>query len=143
MQPARWRTAATVAIGFVGCLRLGCSGGKRAAVSSEEDSGTHEASTRSGLLRTTALLSLNAEQGAQLCDWTNGVLGGYGRTITCPVTGARATDRDRAYCISGLPSCPALTVGDIEGCTLAQGSDICKYFTATACQHLWMCTLAE
>jgi hypothetical protein len=81
-------------------------------------------------------------QGAQLCDWTNEVLGGYGRTVACPAS-PRATDRDQAYCISGLASCPTLTVGDIEDCTLAQGADICKYFTTNACAALRACAFAE
>jgi hypothetical protein len=93
-------------------------------------------------MRATLLSSLSPAQGAQLCDWTNQQLGGYGRTAQC-VVGPRATDPDQAYCMSGLSSCPGLTVGDIEDCTLAQGADLCKYFTAPACEPLWACTLCE
>jgi hypothetical protein len=36
-----------------------------------------------------------------------------------------------------------MTVAEIEDCTLAQGADICKYFTAAACAPLWACELAQ
>ena len=136
------RIEAIVAIWVIECL--GCSSGTRMAVPSESDSGLREASASSVLrMRTSTLPSLTPAQGAQLCDWTNQQLGGYGRTVNCPVVGARATDVDQAYCISGLTSCPGLTVGDVEDCTLAQGTDICKYFTATQCSPFWACTLQE
>ena len=159
----RWRTARAVALWAIGCL--GCSSGTRPAVSEEVSGGgkasspgllpastlargfdtitdwSHEASS-SGLLRTSTLPSLTDAQGAQLCDWANQVLGGYGRTVNCP-DGPRSTDRDQAYCMSGLPSCSTLTVGDIEDCTIAQGVALCKYFTVDACAALRACALAE
>jgi hypothetical protein len=117
------------------------SGGLRPAAPSDEDSGI-EASESSGLPRASLLPGLSPAQGAQLCDWANQVLGGYGRTVAC-AAGPRATDRDQAYCVGGLPSCPSLTVADIEDCTLTQGVDICKYFTANACAALRACALGE
>jgi hypothetical protein len=134
-----WRAKAIVTLSVALCL--GCSGAARPAVSAG-DAGLGEASTSSGLPRASTLPSLTAAQGAQLCDWANQVLGGYGRTVACPA-GPRATDRDQAYCISGLPSCPTLTVADIEDCSLAQGADICQYFTANACAALRACAFAE
>jgi hypothetical protein len=110
-------------------------------VSSEDDSGLKTLASPD-LLRASTLPSLTPAQGALLCDWTNQVLGGYGRTVAC-AAGPRATDRDQAFCVSGLPSCPDLTVADIEDCTLAQGADVCKYFTATACAALRACVLGE
>jgi hypothetical protein len=142
MKRKRWWGEPVAAIWVVGCL--GCAGRTGLAMSFEEDSGPSGIAASSVLrMRGSTLSDLTAEQGAQLCDWTNQQLGGYGRSLNCPVVGARATDRDRAYCISGLASCPGLTVGDIEDCTLAQGADICKYFTATECSPLWTCTLEE
>jgi len=165
----RWRTsiAAIWAVGY-----LACSGGAGPAASSKEGSGADSGSTSSvlpasevdwqlridyaqhtgsalvrwlrlqELARTSTLPSLSAAEGAQLCDWANEVLGGYGRTVACPA-GPRGTDRDQAYCLSGLPSCPDLTVADIEDCALAQGADVCKYFTANACATLRACALGE
>jgi hypothetical protein len=119
----RWRTsiAAIWTVGYLAC-----------------SSNAGPASTSSGLERTITLPTLTPAQGAQLCDWANRVLGGYGRTVACPA-GMRATDRDQAYCVDGLQSCPTLTVADIEDCSLAQGADVCKYFTANACATIRQC----
>jgi hypothetical protein len=115
------------------CVALsGCAGG----------SGSDKGASGSGLPRTSAVVSLTPQQGAQLCDWTNREQGGYGRRVTCP-SGPISTNVNQAQCVAGLPDlqlvCPALTVADVEDCTLAHGTDLCKYDAAPACAPLRAC----
>jgi len=56
---------------------------------------------------------------------------------------AETTDADRAACLTtgalGSASCTALTVGDVEDCANATGSDICQTSTAAACAAVNRC----
>jgi hypothetical protein len=100
----------------------------------------------SGLPRSSTVLSLTPAQGAVLCDWINQSEGGYGRTVDCP-TGPLATDANQSDCVNALPDleigCPALTVGQIEDCAQAEGSNLCNYNTALACAPLRACSCSE
>jgi hypothetical protein len=113
------------------CIALsGCAGG-----SGSDNLG-------SGLPRASTVVSLTPQEGAQLCDWTNRVQGGYGRRVTCP-SGPLTTNVSQAQCVAGLPDlqlvCPALTVANVEDCTLAHGTDLCQYNAAPACAPLRAC----
>jgi hypothetical protein len=96
-----------------------------------------------GLPRASTVVSLTPAQGAHLCDWINQEEGGYGRTVNCVLTGPVATNLNQNDCVMGLPilqsTCPVLTVGDLEDCSLARGTDLCKYYTAAACAPLRAC----
>ncbi len=100
-------------------------------------------SAGSGLPRTSTVASLTPEQGVQLCDWINQEEGGYGRTVNCALTGPMATNANQMDCVSGLPDfqfeCPLLTVAQLEDCTTAEGTDLCKYNTDPACAPLRLC----
>ncbi len=127
-KPAPWRRLLTATTFSAICLCLACD--------------TDSVDRRSGLPRTALLGELTPEQGVALCDWTNSALGGYGRVMACP-SGTRATDRDQAYCLCGLVTCPMLTVASIEDCSLAQGADLCKYYEVPECAALRVCASAE
>jgi len=47
----------------------------------------------------TNLRSITATQKGELCDWVNGVLGGYGTEINCGA-GTIRNDRDQAQCVA-------------------------------------------
>jgi hypothetical protein len=119
------------AIGF-SALVVGCG--------STSDGGP---ASGSGLPRTITVVSLTADQGAQLCDWINGAEGGYDRTVDCGSAGPLATDKNQAACVGGLPdlqlACPSLTVGQVEDCAAAEGMDLCKFDTEPACAPLRLC----
>jgi hypothetical protein len=110
---------------------------------SDAGEGHGSTSAGSGLPRTSTVASLTAEQGVQLCDWINQVEGGYGRTVNCALTGAMATNANQMDCVSSLPDfefeCPLLTVAELEDCTTAEGTDLCKYNTDPACAPLRLC----
>lgn len=76
------------------------------------------------------------------CDQIAANQGGYGRVVSCS-GGSQTTDTSRASCVAGLPSlavlCPTLTVGDIIGCSVAQGADLCKFTTIPECSALRAC----
>jgi hypothetical protein len=106
-------------------------------------SGSSSGSAGSGLPRTSTVANLTPAQGVQLCDWINEVEGGYGRTVNCASTGPMATNADQMDCVNGLPDfqfeCPLLTVAQLEDCTNAEGTDLCKYNTDPACAPLRLC----
>jgi hypothetical protein len=111
---------------------LGCGGGA-----------PQEGGDGLNLPRASTVVSLTPDEGAHLCDWINQEEGGYGRTMDCALNGPVATDASQSTCVAGLPDlasvCPGLTVADLEDCTLARGTDLCKYFTAAACAPLRAC----
>jgi hypothetical protein len=114
-----------------------------AACGSDSGDGHGSASAGLGLPRASTVASLTAEQGVQLCDWINQVEGGYGRTVNCAATGPMATNANQMDCVSSLPDfefeCPLLTVAQLEDCTTAEGTDLCKYNTDPACAPLRLC----
>ncbi len=79
----------------------------------------------------------------QLCDTTNNLQGGYGRSVTCSDGSTQTTDKDRATCVTGVPAaaslCPNLTVGDGVGCSTAIGTDLCRFTTEAKCKALRDC----
>jgi hypothetical protein len=89
------------------------------------------------------VLTLNLPQAEQLCDWLNQAQGGYGRVADCGALDPVATNSTLSECVSGLPVlmylCPGLTVGQLEDCTLAQGTNLCRYDTIAACAPLRIC----
>jgi hypothetical protein len=97
----------------------------------------------SGITRTTAIADLTATQAGTLCDWANAAAGGYGRTVTCPDGSDEMSDPDKASCATGLPIlgslCPTLTVGDLEDCANAVGTDLCSAATQSACAAFNAC----
>jgi hypothetical protein len=97
----------------------------------------------SGLPRATTIASLNQTQAGTLCDWTNSKQGGYGRSVTCTDGSEETTDADKAYCVAAVPLvgqyCPTLTVGDLEDCANATGSDLCAFSTAPGCAAARTC----
>ena len=80
--------------------------------------------------RTAKVGTLSAADVARLCDWTNQQQGGYGHHVTCAGSEDMSTDPDQKTCTDGQPDiaahCPDLTVGDVEDCTNALGTDLCK-----------------
>jgi hypothetical protein len=96
----------------------------------------------SGLTRSEALATLDANETGILCDWSNAKQGGYGRNVSCP-DGPGTTDRSKESCVSGIPLyaslCPTLTVGDVEDCDNAIGTDLCAFYTAAACANVRAC----
>jgi hypothetical protein len=97
-----------------------------------------------GLSRQATIASLNAQQAATLCDWTNAKQGGYGRAdVTCSDGSSQETDPDKQSCVESVPLvgafCPALTVADIEDCANATGQDLCALLTAAGCANLRQC----
>ena len=97
----------------------------------------------SGVPRTAKVGTLSAADAARLCDWTNQRQGGYGQHVTCTGSEDMSTDPDQKTCTDAEPDiaayCPDLTVGDVEDCTNAVGTDLCKYTTAAACATLRAC----
>jgi hypothetical protein len=97
----------------------------------------------SGLSRQATIASLNAQQAATICDWTNAKQGGYGRDTTCSDGSSQETDADKQTCVESVPLvgalCPTLTVGDIEDCANATGTDLCALTTAAGCAAFRQC----
>jgi hypothetical protein len=100
-------------------------------------SGSTSVGTSSGLPRASTVASLNATQDATLCDWSNAKEGGYGRSFNCPDGGQMMSDPDQASCVGTImlvgSSCPSLTVGDIEDCGNASGTNLCSVPTLAGC----------
>lgn len=129
MNHARSRMAVLMLVATL----LGCSGGD----------GTGSGATGSGVPRSSTIASLTPAQAGTLCDWTNTKQGGYGRLVTCPDGTEEDTDADKAYCMAAFPLiaqyCPTLTVGDIEDCANATGTNLCAFATAAGCANARTC----
>jgi hypothetical protein len=97
----------------------------------------------SGLSRQATIASLTTQQAGTLCDWTNAKQGGYGRDATCSDGSDQGTDPDMESCVESVPLvgalCPTLTVGDIEDCANATGTDLCAFATAAGCAVFRQC----
>jgi len=98
----------------------------------------------SGVARGSRLIELTSAQASVLCDWTNLRQGGYGRVATCPSGATRSTNRSTLDCVNSTSAlggrCSSVTVGHIEDCANAVGSDLCKLETAPACVALVSCS---
>jgi hypothetical protein len=106
-------------------------------------SGSGGVGNSSGLPRSSTVGSLDSSQAATLCDWENAKQGGYGRSVSCPDGSTQTTDANRAYCVSAVPYfatyCPTLTVGEVEDCANALGTNICNIATEPACAPVAAC----
>jgi hypothetical protein len=99
----------------------------------------------SGVPPASTIGSLSSAQAATLCDWENAKAGGYGRSVTCSDGSARMSDVNQAECVAGMnlagtTRCTTLTVGDVEGCANAIGTNLCELSsTNAACANLAAC----
>jgi len=96
----------------------------------------------SGIPPSTPLGRLSMDEAGRLCDAINDVQGGYGRSVQCPAR-TETTSPSHDGCVSFISAaaalCPSLTAGDLEGCTDAIGTDLCKFDTAPACANARAC----
>jgi hypothetical protein len=106
-------------------------------------SGNNGGGASSGLSRSATLASLSTAQAGTLCDWESAKQGGYGRMVNCSDGSQQMSDPDKASCVSGIPTlgslCPTLTVGDIEDCANAVGTDLCSEPTQAGCAAFNAC----
>jgi hypothetical protein len=82
--------------------------------------------------------ALDPAQKAQLCDWLNGLRGGYGAVIAGPGDASlRKTDPDQATCVATRfdYACP-ITVGQIDLCLLAEANAEAGAFPFENCRPL-------
>jgi hypothetical protein len=81
----------------------------------------------------------NAERGA-LCDWSQGMLGGYNHTTDCGHNIMVQTYRDQAQCITvAFPAGCSITVAEWENCHLASVPSMGCVFPAEECAALIAC----
>jgi hypothetical protein len=137
--------AILVSLLFVGLAGFSCgsSNGDSADGGGGIGGGGGAVGTSSGLPRTDTVGSLTAAQAATLCDWLNARQGGYGQSVTCPDGSHDDTDNNQASCVASVPTvatgCPSLTVGDIEDCANAIGTNLCAMSTAAGCANVNAC----
>lgn len=103
--------------------------------------------TSSGLPRSSTLASLTTAQDGTLCDWLNERQGGYGQSVSCPGGSHADTDTNQSSCVASVPggaaACPTLTVGDVEDCANAIGTNICEMPTAAGCTNVNACLASQ
>jgi hypothetical protein len=104
-----------------------------------------DARSGSGLARERLVGQLTPNEAAMLCDFTNLTQGGYGKKATCPGGEVEENDESLNACVSDfidlrlrLERCK-LTVGHMEDCARAVGTDLCKFATAIECEPLTLC----
>ena len=113
------------------------------------DGGMQEASgdsrPGSGLARERLVGQLTPNEAAMLCDFTNLTQGGYGKKATCPGGEVEGNDESLGDCVTDfidlrptLERC-RVTVGHMEDCARAVGTDLCKFATAVECGPLTLC----
>jgi len=89
--------------------------------------GGHEPST-SGIQPARRVGSLDDAERATLCDWTNGLLGGYDHETVCGPTLSRTSDSSQQECtarLSRFTGCDQ-TVRDYEICVRGIAATICE-----------------
>jgi hypothetical protein len=100
--------------------------------------------TSSGVPRNIRLMDLSAAQASVLCDWTNLKQGGYGRITTCPSGSVQSTNQSNLACVNNTSAlggrCVGVTVGNIEDCANATGTDLCKFESAPECVAVATCS---
>ena len=105
--------------------------------------GTSGGGTSSGVPRATTAGTLTAAQAGTFCDWRNAKEGGYNRFVACSDGSTQVTDMDKASCESTTrvlgAICSTLTVGDLEDCANAVGTDLCSITTKTGCAAFNAC----
>ena len=96
------------------CTPLACGGGSD--------------TPSSGIDRSRLVGSVDDTERATLCDWANGLLGGYAHTITCGPSFERNSDATQMQCtdrLAAFTGC-ALSVGDYEICMRAIAATVCE-----------------
>jgi hypothetical protein len=110
------------------------------------DAGGETLGATSGLPLDSTIASLSSTDAATLCDWVNGKQGGYGRpSVFCPGGGNKGTYLSQLRCVSEFAAlgnrCLDLTVGTVEDCVNATGSDLCLEESTPACMTIGTCGL--
>jgi hypothetical protein len=110
------------------------------------DAGDETLGTTSGLPLDSTIGSLASTDAATLCDWVNGKQGGYGRPLlSCPAGGTEGTYPSQGTCVNGFAAlgnrCLDLTVGTVEDCVNATGTDLCLEESTPACMTIKTCGL--
>jgi hypothetical protein len=89
----------------------------------------------------TPFVNLSSSQLAQICDWQEALLGGYGAVIPC-TSGNTDNFADQAQCVEALTFSPGgctMTVGEYETCVLARApSKGCDY-PEPQCTKYFLC----
>jgi hypothetical protein len=137
--------AIVVSLLFVGLAGFSCgsSNGDSADGGGGKGGGGGAVGTSSGLPRTDTVGSLTGAQAATLCDWLNARQGGYGQSVSCPDGSEADTDLSQSSCVASVPNvatgCPSLTVGNVEDCANAIGTNLCSMPTAAGCANVNAC----
>jgi hypothetical protein len=110
------------------------------------DAGGETLGATSGLPLDSTIASLSSTDAATLCDWVNGKRGGYGRpSVFCPGAASKSTSLSQLTCVNGFAAlgnrCLDLTVGTVEDCVNATGSDLCLEESTPACMTIGTCGL--
>ena len=100
----------------------------------------------SGLPLDSTIASLGSTDAATLCDWINGKQGGYGRpAVFCPGGGKEVPYPSQLSCVNAFAAlgnrCLDLTVGTVEDCVNATGTDLCLEESTPACMTIKTCGL--
>jgi hypothetical protein len=110
---------------ILGTLAIGCGGSGGGAPGA------------SGVASGKRLDTLTDAEKAQLCDWTNAKLGGYGGSIDCGGGLTLDAKPSQAACVAGLPTTCAATVAQAEACANAQS---CANLVPAECAPLLQCS---
>lgn len=106
-------------------------------------SGSSAAGAPANVPRNDTLGQLTSSQVASLCDYLANVQGGYGRSMTCPAGDTQDTDPSQSACVQSSATaaaiCPTLTVGDVEDCAAASGTNLCAFDSEPACAPIRSC----
>jgi hypothetical protein len=83
----------------------------------------------------TKLTDLTDAQKAELCDWMNAELGGYGLVTDCGGGNTTKNSSDQAQCVATALTyrCP-VTVGQLETCVEAEAPSHACQFPMPACK---------
>jgi hypothetical protein len=83
------------------------------------------------------ITSLTDAQRREFCDWKNALFGGYGLTVPCGGGNSVLTDENQDKCAASgfVTRCP-ITVGQYEGCVLAQAPSRGCVFPFEQCHYL-------
>lgn len=88
-------------------------------------------SSSSGVDKSKTIAAIDDTEKGQICDWANGLLGGYGHPITCSGQTVDTTDASQADCVQDFPACDA-TVGAYESCISMLAANECDEAGAAA-----------
>ncbi len=89
----------------------------------------------------TPFVTLTSSQIGQVCDWQEGLLGGYGAVVACP-SGNTDNFTNQAQCVEALTFSPGgctMTFGEYEACVEARApSHGCSY-PDPQCTKFFLC----